>query len=201
MGVVVMCFKKLALLAALCALSAVAFVSSASAVIIEDTTGATLPAGTAIRGTLEAGQHVTLTSTLGNFTCAASSFTMTVGASGGATVTATMAANAFTFSNCTDTMPFVTFSHCGSTHYRGGSVVTGSLRLPGLQLRCDLGGGSVCELTLAATAAGTITNANHTVGMSNVGFTSSGGFCPGTAAFSANYIAVRESNNSGILVT
>jgi hypothetical protein len=196
-----MFIKKLGMLAALCALSAVAFVGSASAVLIEDTTGAELPAGSTIRGTLEAGTHLTITSGFGNFTCSSSSFTLTMGANTGASVTGTIAANGFTITNCTDMVPALEISHCGSTHYAGASFVTGLFNVGGLQFVCNFSGGGGCEFTVHAGQAGTVVNATHTVGFSNAAITSNGGFCPSTAALSADYTLVRESNNSGILVT
>jgi hypothetical protein len=200
-GGFLMFIKKLAMMAALCALTALTFVASASAVLIEDTTGAELPAGSAIRGTLEAGTHATLTSGLGNITCASSSFTLTMGANTASPVTGTMAANALTFSNCTDTLFGVTVTHCGSTHYSGGNVTTGLLNIGGLQVVCNFSGGGGCEFTVHPGQAGQVVNATHTVGFNNISVTSNGGFCPGSASFSGDYTAVRESNGSGILVT
>lgn len=186
-----MFIRKIAIMAALCALAVVGAASASAATYVHKTTstGNVAPSGSAVAGT-QTGTAL-LTSSSGNISCTSGSFSGTVGASGGATVTGSL--SALSFSTCTDSIPLITVTGCSAINTGSTGIVAssssstgGSLNLTSVQVQCNFSGGGNCVFS-ASTANGTYTNSTGNLVYSNVATTSNGFGCPSTGTFSATY--------------
>lgn len=163
--------RKTALATAACAIAASALgTSSASATTVENAGGA-LAAGTSVGNNASDPSTLHLTG-LGGITCTITTANFTVGASGGATVSATM--DTLTFQSCTDTIPVITISSCHlvtplpTGHITGIGSTGGTVELSNTYVRCNVSGGTSGCYYFAQTASGAATNAAHTLAYSGV---------------------------------
>jgi hypothetical protein len=207
--------RKLALLAAISALGLLAIGSaSASATSVRaDPSGTALTAGTSI--TNGGSDPATLAlSGFGEINCTSTTFSATVGASGGASVTGTL--DALTFTSCTDTLPVITISSC---HLANAGVPTvhitaiaggGTVVLNNTFVRCILAGSTSACYYQASTASGTAQNANSALSYTGVAVTHSapagrtddlGGVCGNSGSFNATLTDVRAPTGTITITT
>lgn len=183
--------RKIVLAAALCALAVVGAGSASAATYMHGgtATGNVLAAGTSIQGTQNG--NALFTSSSGNITCATGGFTADVGASGGATVTATL--TSFTIGPCTDSMPLIEITGCAGVNLANTGMVAssasttgGMMNLTNLVFYCSFRGGGGCTWS-ATSMYGSYTNVTGNLAYSNVALTASEFGCPSTATFSVMY--------------
>jgi hypothetical protein len=209
--------RKFALLASLCAMGllgiAASSASAASYLHNGTTTGNVMAAGTAISPT-SSNTAVLSIPGLGSVSCTSNSFSGTVGASGGASITGSL--SSLTFNTCTDTIPLITITNCNavSPFPSISGVATGStggtLTLTNTYVRCNVSGGTSGCYYLASTAAGTYTNTGGTLAYNNVsvshtvpaGGTGDLGSLCGTSngTFSVTYSGVKNTATSAAAI-
>jgi hypothetical protein len=205
-----MFIKKFALLASLCALGifgVAAGSASAASYLHDSVTGTVLSAGTTIAPGSSGNATLTVTG-LGTVTCTNNTFSGTVGASGGATITGSI--DSLTFNSCTDTIPVITISNCNVVSPLPSVVATasgstgGSLNLSNTYVRCNVSGSTAGCYYLATTANGTVNNTGSTLAYSNVAVSHSvptggsgdlGALCGSGATFSVQYNDVQTPSN------
>ncbi len=178
--------------------------TAASATTIKFVTGGTVAVGSGISGSLKAGTSAVLSSSAGNVTCTTSTFNGTLKTNGGATADGEL--DALTFSNCTDTIPFVTVSTV-TTNVSASSkkpaistyVGTAStFAVSGVEATITFTSGGTCiykPTTDPATAThNSLTSPwNNEYAFTNVALTKTGGtssVCSSTANWNASYVAV-----------
>jgi hypothetical protein len=174
-----MAIRKLALLASSCVFGLVgAGAGSASAATYVHggtTSGNLLPAASTILNRSSDTATLTLNGT-GELSCTVTTGFATVGASGGATVSAT--GNSLTFTSCTDTIPVINIQSCHlaattlptavvtATSHNGGTVVFSNTFV-----RCVAAGSTSGCYYKATTASGTASNTGATLSYASVGVT------------------------------
>jgi hypothetical protein len=154
-----MSVRKMTMLLAVAALGVCAMAAgtaSASTFLRADPSGTALSSGATIMNGASDPFTVTFPGT-GTLTCTTSTFAATVGASGGATVSATL--DQLTIEGCTDTIPVINYTSCHAAAtlptitLTGTSATTGTILLADTTLFCAVSGTtSGCYYTMASAS-------------------------------------------------
>lgn len=195
--------KHALIIASLSILAFAGFSTAASATTIKTTAGATVASGSSISGSLKAGTSAVLSSGAGNITCTTSTFGGTIGTNPN-TPSVTGSLTSLTFTNCTDTIPFVTVSSV-TTNVSAGSPKTATATYNGSSSTFAVSGvaatitftsGGTCiyqPTNDPATAVHNSNTNNNEYAFSAVPLTKTGGTsgaCSSTATWTATYVAV-----------
>jgi hypothetical protein len=196
--------KRALIIASLSILAFAGFSTAASATTIKTTTNVTVAAGATISGSLKAGTSAVLSSSAGNITCTSSSFGGTIGTNPN-TPSVTGSLTSLTFSNCTDTIPFVTVSSVTTNVGTGANAKTATATYVGVSSTFSVAGvsatinftsGSSCTYAptndpATATHDSTTSPWNNEYRFNAVPLTRTGGttVCSSTATWSSTYVA------------
>jgi hypothetical protein len=202
-----MFIRKVALMAVVSAIGALgASVSSASAATwITDELGnnpSTITSNASDPATLS------LASGFGDITCNRTTFNMSVGAGGGASVSGTL--NSLVFENCTDSIPVITISQCSLSGGTPTATITasaggGTVALSTTTVFCAVAGSSNGCYYQAPSASGSANNAANSITFTNVttnhvsGTGDLGALCGSGGAFGVTLTqVVNAANNSPV---
>ena len=209
-----MVFRKLALIMACSVglLGAGAASASASSFFHNGTAlGNIMASGTTLMAGSSDGS--VLATDVGSIGCSTNTFDLTVGASGGATVSGSV--DALTTQACSDSIPSVAITGCHAVAPLPTVTATasgasgGTIALNGTYLRCDAGGTSACYY-YAATASGGYANTGgvltynsagliHTVPSGGTG--DLGSLCGTSGSFSTTFTDVTGAGTTAVLNT
>lgn len=197
--------KRALIIASLSILVFAGFTTAASATTIKTTAGATVSANATISGSLKVGTSAVLSSGAGNITCTSSSFSGTIGANPN-TPSVTGSLTALTFTNCTDTIPFVTVSSVTTNVGTGANAKVATATYVGAASTFSVSGvtatitftsGSSCTYAPTSNPAtaqhdSTTSPWNNEFRFNAVPLTRTAGttVCSSTATWSSTYVAV-----------
>ncbi|HEV3001522.1 MAG TPA: hypothetical protein VGW75_12345 [Solirubrobacteraceae bacterium] len=200
--------KRALIIASLSILAFAGFSTAASATTIKYLTGGTVPSSNPITGQLKAGTSAVLSSSAGNITCTTSTFGGSLGTNP-AVGPVTGSLTSLTFSNCTDTIPFVTVSTVTTNVGAGASAKTATAAYVGSASTFAVAGvvatitftsGSWCTYApttdpATATHDSTTSPWNNEYRFNAVPLTRTGGttICSSTATWSSTYVAASVS--------
>ncbi|HEV3001523.1 MAG TPA: hypothetical protein VGW75_12350 [Solirubrobacteraceae bacterium] len=205
--------KRALIVVSLSVLAFAGFTTAASATTIRYVTGGIVPSGDPITGTLKPGTSAVLSSSAGTITCTTSTFGGSIGTNPD-TPSVTGSLTSLTFSNCTDTIPFVTVSTVttnvsSSTPKTATATYVGvasTFAVAGVTATINFTNGTSCTYGVTNNNPATATHDSTTNPWNNeyrfnaVPLTRTSGttVCSSSATWTATYVAT--SNGVGITI-